>query len=90
MNLLNYKKSIRMQEELRVRLLQKNHELESFASIAAHDLKSPLANIMSAATIFSETYASQLDSQGKLLIDSIEKSGERLILLIDGLLKFQN
>lgn len=88
MNLLNYKKSIRMQEELRVRLLQKNHELESFASIAAHDLKSPLANIMSAATIFSETYASQLDTQGKLLIDSIEKSGERLILLIDGLLKF--
>ncbi len=88
MNLLNYKKSIRKQEELRVRLLQKNHELESFASIAAHDLKSPLANIMSAATIFSETYASQLDSQGKLLIDSIEKSGERLILLIDGLLKF--
>ncbi|MFY7733392.1 MAG: sensor histidine kinase [Bacteroidia bacterium] len=88
MNLLNYKKSIRKQEELKVRLLQKNHELESFASIAAHDLKSPLANIMSAATIFSETYASQLDTQGKLLIDSIEKSGERLILLIDGLLKF--
>ncbi len=88
MNLLNYKKSIRKQEELRVRLLQKNHELESFASIAAHDLKSPLSNIMSAATIFSETYASQLDTQGKLLIDSIEKSGERLILLIDGLLKF--
>lgn len=88
MNLLNYKKSIRKQEELRVQLLQKNIELESFASIAAHDLKSPLANIMSAANIFSESYSSQLDSQGKLLIDSIEKSGERLILLIDGLLEF--
>jgi signal transduction histidine kinase len=88
MNLLNYKKSIRKQEELRVQLVQKNHELESFASVAAHDLKSPLANIMSAATIFTETYASQIDTQGKLLIDSIEKSGERLILLIDGLLQF--
>ena len=54
MNLLNYKKSMHKQEELRIQLVQKNRELERFASIAAHDLKSPLANIMSAANLFSE------------------------------------
>ena len=88
MNLLNYKKSMRKQEELRIQLVQKNRELERFASIAAHDLKSPLANIMSAANLFSEIYASQIDTQGNLLIDSIEKSGQRLKLLVDGLLEF--
>ena len=88
MNLLNYKKSIRKVEDLRNQLLQKNQELERFASIAAHDLKSPLANIIGAANLFSETYASQIDADGILLIHSIEKSGERLKLLIDGLLQF--
>ncbi|MEY4852988.1 MAG: hypothetical protein RIS99_1383, partial [Bacteroidota bacterium] len=60
MTLLNYKKSLRKQEELSVQLLQKNLELESFASIAAHDLKSPLANIIGSANLFSEIYAKQI------------------------------
>jgi signal transduction histidine kinase len=88
MNLLNYKKSIRIQEELRLQLSLKNQELETFASIAAHDLKSPISNIMNAANIFSQMYAPKLDPKGNLLISSIEKSGQRLKSLIDGLLQF--
>jgi signal transduction histidine kinase len=88
MNLLNYKKSIRKQEELSVQLSQKNDELDRFASIAAHDLKSPLTNIISAANLFTEIYASQIDAEGRLIIDLIEKSGQRLKSLIDGLLQF--
>jgi len=88
MNLLNYKKSLRIQDELRVQLLQKNQDLEKFATIAAHDLKSPLTNILSAANLFSELYASQLDTDGNHIIDSIAMSGQRLKLLIDGLLEF--
>ncbi len=87
MNLLNYKKGLRIQEELKFQLKQKNQELESFASIAAHDLKAPLTNIMSAANLFSDIYSSQIDSKGNLLLESIEKSGHRLRLLIDGLLQ---
>jgi signal transduction histidine kinase len=88
MNLLNYKKCIHIQEVLRDELLKKNLELERFASIAAHDLKSPLANIISATNLLSEIYASQIDAEGRLIIDSIEKSGQRLKSLIDGLLQF--
>ncbi len=88
MNLLNYKKCIHIQEVLRDELLKKNLELERFASIAAHDLKSPLANIISATNLLSEIYASQIDAEGRLIIDLIEKSGERLKSLIDGLLQF--
>lgn len=88
MNLLNYKKSLRIQDELRVQLLQKNQDLEKFATIAAHDLKSPLTNILSAANLLSELYASQLDTDGNHIIDSIAMSGQRLKLLIDGLLEF--
>lgn len=88
MNLLNYKKSLRIQDELRLKLSQKNVELERFASVAAHDLKSPLTNIMGAANIFTQLYSTQLDQNGNFLIDSIEKSSQRLKLLIDGLLEF--
>lgn len=88
MNLFNYKKSIRIQEALRLQLFQKNQDLETFTSTAAHDLKSPLTNIMNAANIFSQKYGSQLDPKGNLMIDSIEKSGQRLRSLIDGLLQF--
>jgi signal transduction histidine kinase len=88
MNLFNCKRSARIQEELRLQLSQKNQELDTFASIAAHDLKSPLTNIMSAANLFSQLYGSQIDKKGNILIDSIEKSGKRLKTLIDGLLQF--
>ncbi len=88
MNLLNYKKSLRIQDELRLQLFQKNQELESFASIAAHDLKSPLTNIMGAANVFSQIYSKHIDDKGKQLISSIEKSGKQLRSLIDGLLEF--
>ena len=88
MNLLNYKKVLRLGEELRLQLAQKNQELESFAAIAAHDLKSPLINIMSVANLFSKTYELQLDSKGSVMLDLIEKSAKRLSLMIDGLLQF--
>jgi len=88
MNLHNYKKSIRKQKELSVQLSQKNDELERFAHIAAHDLKSPLTNIETAANLFSEMYASQIDAEGKIIINIIEKAGQRLKSLIDGLLQF--
>ena len=88
MNLLNYKKGLRLGEDLRFQLSQKNQELENFASIAAHDLKSPLINIMSIANLFSKTYAPQIDPKGSYMLDLIEKSGKRLALMIDGLLQF--
>ena len=88
MNLLNHKKILRTEEELTLQLSQKNEELESFASIAAHDLKSPLINIMSIANLFSKIYESKIDPQGSYMLDLIEKSGKRLALMIDGLLQF--
>jgi len=88
MNLLNYKKVLRMEKELRVQLSEKNRELESFAAIAAHDLKSPLINIMSIINLFSKTYELQIEAKGRVMLDLIEKSAKRLSLMIDGLLQF--
>jgi len=88
MNLLNYKKVLRIEKELRVQLSQKNQELESFAAIAAHDLKSPLINIMSIVNLFSKTYELQIEAKGTIMLDLIEKSARRLSLMIDGLLQF--
>ncbi len=88
MHLLNYKKSIRKQEELERILTEKNNQLNNFASIAAHDLKSPLLNIIGASKLITMKYASELNPKGVILLDGIEKSSQRLKLLIDRLLEF--
>lgn len=88
MYLLELKKSHRIQDELRAQLEDKNVELGRFATIAAHDLKSPLANISSLTKMFIEIYGNSIDEKGRLLLESIGNSGQRLRGLIDGLLQF--
>ncbi len=86
MNLLEQRK---MKEELKIivdKLAQRNEELEQFATVSAHDLKSPLNNI----SIISRGI---LNSQGQLnaeienSVELIYNSSKTLKNLIDGLLE---
>jgi len=43
---------------------------------------------MSIANLFSNTYASKIDTKGSFMLDLIEKSGKLLALMIYGLLQF--
>jgi GAF domain-containing protein len=86
MNLLNLRKTKITLENTLSDLEAKNIELERFASIAAHDLKSPLNGISGLALLLSEHYGSQLDDDGKEIIDLITKSSDKLKKLIEGLL----
>ena len=45
----------------------RNTELERFAHIAAHDIKSPLNNIIGLSNLFSQLYSSKLDERGQLV-----------------------
>jgi signal transduction histidine kinase len=78
-NLLLEKKS----DELEV---QRN-ELEMFASIAAHDIKSPLNNICGLTEVLIEDYESVLDEGVKELIELVNTSSNSLKSLVDGILE---
>ncbi|HEX7276775.1 MAG TPA: diguanylate cyclase, partial [Acidimicrobiales bacterium] len=79
-------------EELRERyekeLARSNADLAQFATIAAHDLKSPLQVISGFAGLLEQAYGEVLDERGQEFLGFILKSATRMNLLIDDLLAY--
>lgn len=88
MNLLELRRNKRYLEQAILELEQNNQELERFAYVAAHDLKSPLNNISSLSLLLKEDYGSKIDEEGQSLIEHIQSSSDQLRNLIDGLLDY--
>ncbi len=65
------------------RLTQKNAELERFATIAAHDLRSPLNNISGIVDLLQNTH----DERRNELLGYLSQSAQRLRQLVDGILE---
>jgi signal transduction histidine kinase len=75
-------------EQVITKLEEKNEDLERFALVAAHDLKTPLINISSLSQLFLKQYKETLDSEGLEMLEMIISSSDNLIGLIDGLLHY--
>lgn len=75
-------------EEAREKLRRTNRELEKFAAIVSHDIKSPLSNIMALTSIFKRDYAKSIDNAGVEVINYIAKSADKLRLFIDDMLTY--
>ena len=73
-------------EAARSVLAQHNLELGKFASHVSHDLKSPLANIVSLTHLLKEDLNEQLSSESLEYFDNIEESALILRDYIDGIL----
>src|ERR1700749_982841 len=63
-------------------------ELESFAYIISHDLKTPLRGIASLSDWLTEDYKDKLDDTGKEYLDLLKNRVLRLEALIDGVLTY--
>ncbi|WP_252734300.1 sensor histidine kinase [Arenibacter algicola] len=87
-NLLELRKNKQQLERTIMELEEKNEDLERFAQVAAHDLKTPLINISSLAQLFREQYKGILDADGLEMLEMIIGSSGNLIGLIDGLLQY--
>lgn len=67
-----------------------NKELEAFTYSVSHDLRSPLRAVNGYAEILREDYGTQLDEEGKRIIDAISSSAAIMGRLIDDLLAFSH
>lgn len=65
-----------------------NAELDSFAGIAAHDLKSPLNAIISLTHLLKSNYGTSLDEEGNEYIDFLGLAASNLTELISGIQKY--
>ncbi len=88
MKLLELRKNKKQLEKALEKFEKKNQELERFAYIAAHDLKSPLGNIAALTHFFVESYVENLDAEAVEIIELISKSSVKLRGLIDELLEY--
>jgi signal transduction histidine kinase len=75
-------------EHANVELERSNRELDSFAYIAAHDLKEPLRAIRNHAAFLQEDHGEHLGDDGKKRLDRLIDLGQRMDRLISDLLYY--
>jgi len=63
-----------------------NRELEAFSYSVSHDLRSPLSRIAGFSQALVESYSEVLDDQGRLYLERIHSSSQRVCELVDELL----
>lgn len=86
-SLFELRKSKMLLEKFSKDLETRNVELEKFAHVAAHDIKSPLNNISSLTEILISQYADSLDDEAKMLMGMLDTSSKSLRNLVDGILE---
>jgi PAS domain S-box-containing protein len=79
------------EEQLKIyaaELERSNRELDSFASIASHDMQEPLRKMSTFSDRLLMVYGRQLDERGQQYIERIQDAALRMQLLIQDLLAF--
>ncbi len=66
------------------------NELEQFAFIASHDLKSPLRNIGSYAQLLKKRYYNQMDKDADVYLDFIANNAQLMNNIINDLLEYND
>ena len=79
---------ISQRKEYEQNLIQANQSLKEFASIASHDLKTPLNGIRTLLDIFKELYGAALPEDGNLILERILSASSRMGKLIDELINY--
>jgi signal transduction histidine kinase len=70
------------------KLARSNYDLEKFAFVVAHDLRSPLLTISGYSQILQEEYADRLDANADEYLSQIVEGVERMNRMIEDLLHY--
>jgi len=71
-------------------LMRTNKELQEFAYVTAHDLKTPLRGIGTLAEWLSTDYADKFDEQGQKQIKMLVERAKRADKLVDSILQYSS
>ncbi|HSI69929.1 MAG TPA: HAMP domain-containing sensor histidine kinase [Gillisia sp.] len=88
MKLLEFGKQNQQFQLIQNKLKQKYQELEKFASLVSHDLKSPLANIISLTELLKEENKDNFSEETNQYLDYLAESSYSLRNYVDGILSF--
>ena len=87
-NLFEQHKQNKVLKDIKTKLEIRNLELNKFASIVSHDLKSPLANIISLTELLEEENDGKLNEDSKTYLSYLKDSSSSLKDYIDGILMY--
>lgn len=88
MNLFEFRKQKNKLYEVQKKLKQKYKELERFASLVSHDIKSPLANIISLSELLKDENKGKFDEETEQYLEFLVDSSYSLRNYVDGILSF--
>ena len=82
------KRAEKRQGELLSKIKYANQELQDFAYIVSHDLKTPLRGIRTVAKWMQSDYADKLDENAKKQLELLVSRSDRMNKLIEGVLQY--
>jgi len=77
---------ITQQKRAEGKLLKINKELENFAHVVSHDLKTPIISIQGVSSRLLKNYQDKLEAKGVKYLEQIKTSADRMELLVSDLL----
>lgn len=86
--ILGVSQDITEKEQLIAQLTKSNNDLDEFAYVASHDLKSPLNAIKRLVSFIEEDAADQFDALSQKHFDLIKSRADRMLRLLSDLLSF--
>lgn len=69
-------------------LKRSNDDLQQFAHVASHDLKEPVRKVKTFLNIIQTEYGKLMDERGKMYIDKVQLSMNRIKAMIEGVLHY--
>lgn len=88
LNVVVFKKQNNQYQRIQKDLEQRYQDLEKFASVVSHDIKSPLANIISLVELLKEEIGENFNEETRQYIEFLSQASHSLRSYVDGLLVF--